>query len=326
MAAEAPPGRAPGLHGLLVVDKPGLPADPPTPLPRLLTSHDVVQQVRRWSGQRRIGHTGTLDPMASGVLVLCLGQATRLVEYYQGHDKTYLAEVRLGAATDTYDATGRVTETAPIPPLETATIERVLSRFQGDLLQTPPAYSALKQGGEALYRKARRGEAVATAPRRVIIYHLELLAWRPPDRLSVRVRCSAGTYLRSLAHDLGIALGTVAHLVALRREVAGAFTLDHAHTLEAVQQAAGQGALADLLLPMGTGLDLPVLLVDGEAARRLGHGQQVAVPAELLDSLPGSDGLAQALDPSSALLGIVRCLGATEGDNLLWKAEKWLTV
>ncbi len=309
-----------------MVDKPGLPADQPVdPAARLLTSHDVVQRVRRWGGQRRIGHTGTLDPMASGVLVLCLGQATRLVEYYQGHDKTYSAEIVLGTATDTYDRTGQVIASAPPPPLTATTIEAALARFRGDLMQTPPRFSALKQGGEALYAKARRGEEVAVTPRPVTIHLLELLAWTPPDRLALRVRCSAGTYIRSLAYDLGQALGTPAHLAALRREVAGLFTLDHAHPLAAIQAAAERSELAALLLPPGAGLALPVLLVDNEMQRRLGHGQLVTVPTALLDSPPPADTLAQALNAAGELAGIVRVQGpAEEADSLIWKAEKWL--
>lgn len=314
------------LHGLLVVDKPGLPGVQPfDPTQRLLTSHDVVQRVRRWSGQRRIGHTGTLDPLASGVLVLCLGQATRLVEYYQGHDKTYSAEIVLGTATDTYDRTGSVVASAPVPPLTAQEIESALERLRGDVMQTPPIYSAIKQEGEALYVKARRGEAVEVAPRPVTIHLLELLEWIAPDRLAVRVRCSAGTYIRSLAYDLGHALGTQAHLAALRREAAGSFTLDHAHPLDAVQNAAEQGSVASLLLPLGAGLALPVLLIDNEMQRRLGYGQQVAISTTLLDSPPVPDGLAQALTVAGDLAGIVRALGpADEPDSLLWKAEKWL--
>jgi tRNA pseudouridine55 synthase len=192
------------------------------------------------------------------------------------------------------------------------------------LLQTPPIFSALKQAGEALYRKARRGETVEPPPRPITIYHLELLAWQN-ERITVRVRCSAGTYVRSLAHDLGIVLGTLGHLSTLRREVAGAFTLDHAHPLETVQMAAEAGHLADLLLPAGAGLALPVLLVDGEARRRLGHGQQVAIPTALLEGPPTPEGLAQALDENGQLAGIMRCLGEAETSNSqLWKAEKWL--
>ena len=313
-------------HGLLVVDKPGL--DPSgQDSARLLTSHDVVQRVRRWSGQRRIGHTGTLDPLASGVLVLCLGQATRLVEYYQGHAKTYVAEVALGAATDTYDAVGEVVDQAPVPPLDAATIEAALHVWRGDIRQTPPVYSALKQDGEALYAKARRGETVEVAARPVTIHQLELVAWTRPDRLTLRVVCSAGTYVRSLAYDLGHTLGTVAHLARLRREAAGPFALADSHPLPAVEAAAAAGRLGELLLPLGAGLDLPRLSIDAETARLLGFGQQVAI---IPPDAPGEGPLAAAYidtpEGCPTLAGIVRRLDAldvTDDGAPLWKAEKW---
>ena len=210
-------------HGLLVVDKPG-PALPPSPIEsspltgetnaeRLYTSHDIVQIVRRCSHQRRVGHTGTLDPMASGVLVLCLGTATRSVEYYQGHDKQYLAEVVLGRATDTYDAMGRDHRECTRAPLDSRPASRpYCSHFRGDILQRPPIYSALKQGGESLHRKARRGESVSIVARPITVHSLHLVDWIEPNRIQLRIRCSAGTYVRSLAHDIGQILGTGAFL------------------------------------------------------------------------------------------------------------------
>lgn len=326
----ARPKANPDVHGILVIDKPGLTdtttLDATAPAAttadeRLLTSHDVVQRVRRWSQQRRIGHTGTLDPFASGVLVLCLGQATRLVEYYQGHAKRYLAVVKLGTATDSYDVTGTVTSRAPVPMLDQPRLEAALAQFRGKIEQTPPIFSALKRDGEALYAKARRGEAVAVEARPVTIHELNLVAWQPPDTLVLRVHCSAGTYVRSLAHDLGAALGTVAHLAALRREAAGAFTLADAHTLDEVAAAAEAGRFTDLLLPLGTGLDLPRVTVDGGAAQRLGYGQVTPLPGSV--EARAGDGLAAAQDGEGTLLGIIRCLD-TAASPPLWKAEKWL--
>jgi tRNA pseudouridine55 synthase len=306
------------LHGLLVVDKPGF--DPANPTARLWTSHDVVARVRRLSGQRRIGHTGTLDPMASGVLILCLGQATRLVEYYQGHDKRYHAVIALGSATDSYDATGQVTTQAPVPTLSKAQVEVALDRFRGDIEQTPPIYSALKQEGEALYAKARRGEEVIVAARPVTIHQLTLVA-QTETTLTLDVTCSAGTYIRSLAHDLGIALGTVAHLAELRRSAAGNFTLDDAHTLPAVEAAAEAGKFSDLLLPLGVGLGIPLLPLDDTTALRLSQGQRVVMERT---ADPASDlMLAQSADGTP--LGIVRCLGS-QATTSLWKAEKWLAI
>jgi tRNA pseudouridine55 synthase len=344
------------LHGLLLVDKPGLqqvvdsdslhirnpsrqaqqdPADTVAAadrvIPRLYTSHDIVQLVRRWSGQRRIGHTGTLDPMASGLMVLCLGQTTRLVEYYQGHDKTYLAEITFGRATDTYDAMGQTVATAPLPTLTEAVIAPALQAFQGQSLQVPPIYSALKQDGESLHRKARRGEAVTVAPRPVTMHQLDLLALTAPDRVTVRVTCSAGTYIRSLAYDLGQALGSCAHLSLLRRERVGAFTLEDALTLAKIETTATADQLAAALLPTGTALGLPEIQLDEELVARLGHGQKVLLPAAACQSIEPHERapiLAKAMDRTGNFLGIVRCLEWRHdvAAYSLWKAEKWLAT
>ncbi len=310
------------MHGLLIVDKPGLPfsADPDA-TPRLPTSHDIVQRVRRLSGQRRIGHTGTLDPMASGVLVLCLGIATRLVEYYQGHDKVYLAEIHLGSETDTYDAMGAVVAQQPVPTLDRTDVEQALAGFLGEIQQKPPIYSALKQDGESLHHKARRGEEVEVTARPVTIHRLELIEMLLPDRLLVRLHCSAGTYVRSLAYDLGRALGTCAHLSYLRREAVGNFRVESAHTLDAIESAAHQGELNALLYPPGAALDLPSISLTMPDAERIGHGQKVWLAAP--PAMAGD--LVQAVDSHDQLLGVLRVLQmAPEGDALLCKAEKWL--
>jgi tRNA pseudouridine55 synthase len=313
------------LHGLLLVDKPG--RDPAQPDARLYTSHDVVARVRRWSGQRRIGHTGTLDPMASGLLVLCLGQATRLVEYYQGHEKRYTAQVALGTATDSYDAEGEVSATAPVPRLTEAQIEAALARFRGPIQQLPPVYSALKQGGEALYAKARRGETVTVSPRPVTIHRLRLVDWTPTS-LTLDVTCSAGAYIRSLAHDLGEALGTVAHLAALRRVAAGSFHLAQAATLDELEATAQRGGWAERLLPLGAGLDMPQFVLDEATVQRLGFGQHVP----LAHTLDAAQPLAVAVDTAGNCLGIMRQVTAAPASpaspseaTAVWKAEKWFT-
>jgi tRNA pseudouridine55 synthase len=310
------------VNGLLIVDKPGLPlsADPAAS-PRLPTSHDIVQRVRRLSAQRRIGHTGTLDPMAGGVLVLCLGIATRLVEYYQGHDKRYLAEICLGTETDTYDAMGAVVDQQPVPLLDREQIEAALRTFEGEIDQTPPVYSALKQDGESLHRKARRGESVEVASRRVTIHSLELIEVRPPARVLVRVHCSAGTYVRSIAHDLGQVLGSCAHLSYLRREAVGYFHEQEAHTLEEIEDAATRGALSTLLHPSGAGLDLPRVVLDEVGIERIGFGQKVWLAVD-----PALEGdLVQSIDDRGQLLGILRILErAQDSTQALFKAEKWL--
>ena len=312
------------MNGILLVDKLGMPplaagefvapvdpnADPRrSPYP---TSHDVVQQVRRLAKQKRIGHTGTLDPMASGLMVLCLGWATRLVEYYQGHDKRYTAEIALGAETDTLDALGKIVDTAPVPPLKIADIEAALASFRGAIAQIPPLYSALKQEGESIHYKVRRGEEVLVQARPVTIYALDLQEWRAPNRITLHVHCSAGTYIRSLARDLGRALGTRGVLVGLRREEAGAFRVADAHTIADIALAADAGTLHTLLLAPGSGLDLPAVTIDAATAVRLGHGQAV----ELAGRVAGASPLA-ARTEDGALQGILVASGA------LWKADKW---
>lgn len=324
-------------HGLLVVDKPGLeqidPAypvgedravdDQPTGVApthsRLFTSHDIVQRVRRWSAQRRIGHTGTLDPMASGVLVLCLGKATRLVEYYQGHEKQYEAVVTLGRATDTYDCTGKVTSEKPVPPLTVTAIEDLLAQFRGDILQVPPVYSALKKDGESLHRRARRGEEITLDPRPVSFYQLDLIGYNPPHQLELQVRCSAGAYIRSLAHDIGQVLQVGAHLSRLRRVAAGVFSVADSHTLAEIDAMARNGRLDDLLLPLGVGLSFPRIQLTEEAAQRLGFGQEILLPA--VDGI-AMGALGQGIDASGLFRGILRSLKLTP-DGALWKAEKW---
>lgn len=322
----------PEIDGLLIIDKAGF--DPTQPDARLdarpWTSHDVVARARRLSHQRRIGHTGTLDPMASGILILCLGQATRLVEYYQGHNKRYCAVVALGAATDSYDAVGQVVAEAPVPALNDAQVESALARFRGDILQKPPIYSALKQEGEALYAKARRGEEVTVEARPITIHELTLLE-RTPTTLTLDVLCSAGTYIRSLAHDIGEALGTVAHLAELRRTMAGGFTLADAHTLTEIEKAAEAGTLTDLLLPLGVGLGLPTITLDEATALRLSQGQRVLMEEGSVHygsterDATAEEGVFWAQSADGKPLGIVRCLGH-QATTSLWKAEKWLAI
>jgi tRNA pseudouridine55 synthase len=264
--------------------------------------------------------------MASGVLVLCLGVATRLVEYYQGHDKVYLARVTLGEETDTCDAMGAVVESAPVPSLDRQTVEEMLAQFVGTIDQVPPIFSALKQDGESLHRKARRGETVTVEARPVTIHSIDLIDFSAPDQIAIRVHCSAGTYIRSLARDIGRALGTVAHLSKLRREQVGAFTLEDAHSLAEIEAAADAGKLPALLLPVGAGLDLPKIVLAGDTVKRLGYGQKVPIPVpkELAHVLNAGD-IAQGVTVQGQLIGILRVLQPSNGQQepLLVKAEKW---
>jgi tRNA pseudouridine55 synthase len=214
--------------GLLIFDKPSG-----------LTSHDVVKRVRRAAQIRPVGHAGTLDPLATGVLVVCLGQATRVSEYLLGHDKAYRATIRLGLETNTYDAGGEIVATREVN-VERAAVEQALAQFVGEIQQVPPMYSAIKRGGQKLYELARQGIEVERAARAVAIRSIELRAYQPPD-VTIDVRCAAGTYIRSLAHDVGATLGTGGHLIELARTAAGPFTIDQAITLEAFEAAAREG-------------------------------------------------------------------------------------
>ncbi len=242
--------------------------------PEGMTSHDVVARVRRISGQRKAGHAGTLDPLASGVLLVCLGEATRVAEYLMSGDKVYLARIRLGITTDTYDAEGRISGQAKVE-VTRAQFEQELRTFIGHVEQTPPMYSALKHEGTALYRLARQGQTVARAPRQVEIKTLELVEWAAPD-VQVRVHCSKGTYIRSLAHDLGQRLQCGAHLAGLIREASGAFRIEEAITLIELEDAFSSGHGAGLLKPLDTALQaFPAVTVDQATARGIVHGQQV---------------------------------------------------
>ncbi len=214
--------------GILVIDKPAG-----------LTSHDVINHVRRATKIRQVGHAGTLDPMATGVLVVCLGQATRVSEYLLGHDKAYRATIRLGLETNTYDADGETIATHEVN-VDRANVERALARFVGEIRQIPPMYSAIKREGLKLYELARRGIEIEREARSVVIHSIELCRYQAPDA-TIDVRCSAGTYIRSIAHDLGAALGTGGHLIELRRTAAGPFTIDQAISLESFEAAARAG-------------------------------------------------------------------------------------
>ena len=213
------------LHGVVIVDKPAG-----------WTSHDVVARVRRLTGERRVGHAGTLDPAATGVLPVLVGDATKVVEFLSDARKGYLAEITLGIQTDSYDIDGAVTavHTGGLPDREV--IESALDRFRGTIEQTPPMHSAIKVGGERLYEAARRGEVLERASRRVTFHRIEAVDWQSPV-ITVDIACSKGTYIRSLAHDLGQALGTGAYLSNLVRTWTGPFQIDEAWTLPDLEAA-----------------------------------------------------------------------------------------
>ncbi|HZU07116.1 MAG TPA: tRNA pseudouridine(55) synthase TruB [Chloroflexota bacterium] len=263
------------------------------------TSHDVVQLVRRRLRMQRVGHAGTLDPAASGVLPVCLGRATRLAERVAAGSKLYVADAVLGVATDTHDAEGRVTATAPPAPLTLDAVVRALAAFVGTFEQRPPAFSALKVGGEPSYARARRGQEVQLAPRRVTVYGLALLAWQPP-RVSFALRCSKGTYVRALVRDLGEALGCGAYLDGLVRWQVGPFTLAEAVSIEQFEEAVARGTWPALLWPPDQVLlDLPAVVVGAAKARYLAHGRAWAATGR-------ARGEARAYAVDGRFLGVLR--------------------
>lgn len=249
---------------VLAVDKPAGP-----------TSHDVVARARRSLGIRRIGHTGTLDPFASGLMLLCVGQATRLAEYLTGLDKTYLATARLGIETDTLDVEGRpVTTVEDIDHIDAAAVERALAEQVGALDQVPPQYSAKKVDGEAMYVRARRGESLELEPVRVHVYEARLLLYQPPEaRFSVR--CSSGTYIRAIARDLGRALGVGAHLTALRRTAVGEIDAAAGIALEDLDDPETVATVR--VEPLDAVAHLRRVALDDDGARRLRHGQRIRI-------------------------------------------------
>jgi len=214
--------------------------------PAGLTSFAVVSLVRRLSGERRVGHAGTLDPEARGVLVVCLGQATRIIEFLSKAGKTYRAEIELGISTDSYDATGRVLRQADPSGITGELVRRALDGYRGVIEQTPPMYSALKHKGRRLYQLAREGIEVAREPRRVEISRLDLVRWQTPV-ITIEVECSAGTYVRSLANDIGQALGCGAHLRSLVRLKSDPFRIEDSTPLNVIEEAFAQGSAQELL-------------------------------------------------------------------------------
>ena len=257
------------ISGILLLDKPAG-----------LTSNAALQTVKRLYRARKAGHTGSLDPLATGLLPLCFGEATKVSSFLLGADKRYSVTCRLGVVTETGDAEGRVREEHDVPPLSDADLESVLVRFRGEIQQIPPMYSAVKHKGERLYRLARQGLEVERAPRQVWIHELRVLA-RSATEMQLEVACSKGTYVRTLVEDIGAALGPGAHVSALRRTGLGPFEAPRMHTMDALESAAEQGvdALDALLLPLEAGLtQWPDLHLSADVAFYLRQGQPVFVP------------------------------------------------
>jgi tRNA pseudouridine55 synthase len=272
------------VSGVIVVDK-----------PVGLTSHEVVQIIRRGTNIRRAGHTGTLDPRASGVLVILVGPAVRLSEYVSASDKRYQAVIRLGETTDTYDADGEVLTTGKEVNVTEEQFEETLKSFVGQIEQVPPPYSAIKVQGQKAYEMAREGEEVELAPRIIQVYSLELLEWAPPEAV-IDVYCSSGTYVRSLAHDLGEKLGCGATLVGLRRTKSGRFTLRDAIPLRKLRDSFTDGTWYQYLIPAAEALsDWKSIELTNEQVDALRHGNRI----------PGEN------------LGVVQARGVSEAGELI---------
>ncbi len=275
------------MNGILLVDK-----------PQGWTSHDVVAKLRGVLGERRIGHSGTLDPMATGLLVVFLGRATRAVQFAEAHEKTYLADMRTGIVTDTQDITGEVLKTSGIRPKREELLS-VLPEFTGELMQLPPMYSAVKINGQRLYKLARNGVEIQRQPRPITIGELSLLGEGEGD-FSLRIRCSKGTYIRTLVNDIGEKLGCGAALSSLRRITSGDFSISQAYTLEQIIQAAEESRAEGLLLPVDSLFSLyPPLSVNDEQLKKCLCGSSVPI-AE-----PDGEYRFYAPDGSFLLLGSV---------------------
>ncbi len=257
------------MNGIILVDK-----------PRDWTSHDVVAKLRGVLHERRIGHSGTLDPLATGLLVVFAGRATRAVEFAEADSKEYIAGLRLGLSTDTQDITGNVIARSSAALPDEKAVREAASHFIGDIEQIPPMYSAIKLGGKKLYELARRGESVERAPRKIKISSIDV-AGADGGGYLLRISCSKGTYVRTLCSDIGDLLGCGACMSSLRRTRAGAFSLDEAHSLEAIEAAVREGRLSDILLPVDTLFaSCPELSVSESAAKRLKNGNIIKCSAE----------------------------------------------
>ena len=287
MARRRKKGR--DVNGILVLDKPAG-----------YSSNQALQTVRRLFDARKAGHTGNLDPMATGVLPICLGEATKVSAFLLDADKGYAGTVRLGSRTDSGDAEGEVIETRPVPAIDEARIEEVLARFRGPIEQLPPMYSAVKQGGQPLYKLAREGKTVERKPRQVTIHSLEATGF-DGECIDIAVKCTKGTYIRTLAEEIGEALGCGAHLSRLVRTQAGPFHMEQAVTLDGLKAVAegGLAALDALLLPAQSGLDdWPRVQLSSTGAFYVRQGQPVQVP-----NAP-TDGMVRLFEGEDIFLGI----------------------
>ena len=289
------------ISGILVVDKPSG-----------MTSHDVVAVIRKGTGFRRIGHTGTLDPRASGVLVVLIGPAVRLSEYLVCDKKGYEAVIRFGSVSDTYDGDGNVIQTGRDIPQDEEQIMDAMETFTGDIIQVPPAYSAIKIHGRKAYDMARNGEEVKLEGRHVTIHSFDFIEYAPPE-LIADIVCSSGTYIRSIANDLGQKLGCGAYLSALKRTMSGRFTLRDAVPLPTLQKAFEEGTWYQYLIPAADALtDYEEVMLDMESEANILHGRRI--PAEAGDHPT----LGKAVSEQGELIALLEFVPET----VEWKPKK----
>lgn len=297
------------------------------------TSHDVVARIRRAARLRRVGHAGTLDPLASGVLVVALGNATRLVEYLTADDKAYRTVIAFGSETATDDAEGEITRTAPADHLDEPTITAALDAFRGTITQIPPSYSAISVGGERLHALARRGVSVTAPPRQVTIDAIDLVEWDAP-RATIDIACGKGTYVRSIARDLGTALGSAAHVAGLRRTRSGTFRIEEAAPLETIEAALRDETWHELAVDLANALPrLPAVRLADSQLRVVAAGRPIeaSVTTAGSPSPPGDDPgaivgsshpvHARAIAPDGRLVAILRRAAPN-----LWHPEKVLAA
>jgi tRNA pseudouridine55 synthase len=276
------------MNGILLVDKPSG-----------MTSHDVVDCIRKAANMRRIGHTGTLDPAATGLLILCLGNATRLSEFLTGLDKVYEGTMRFGLVTDSYDLDGQVVEERPVPDLTPAQIQEAFDAFTGEIMQVPPMVSAVKVGGERLYKLARKGEVVEREPRKINVKEFALLSYAEPDA-AFRVRCTRGTYARTLCYDVGEKLGCGATLASLRRTAVGKHAIAGAKPVDAFQSP---DDVANALLPVNDALDLPAVCVRNTSRMTVASGGALE-RQDLRGDCPTDNGWVQVKAENGELLAL----------------------
>lgn len=293
------------MNGIVIVDK-----------PEGLSSAQVVARIKTLFGAKKVGHTGTLDPFATGVLICCINQATRLSRFFLKGDKTYQAVLRLGIRTDTQDATGAVTDNQPVDRITAEMIAQAASRFTGTISQVPPAYSALKHAGTPLYKLARRGQAVEKPARSVRIDRLALLDIQLPE-VRFAVTCSAGTYIRTLCADMGAALGCGGHLKTLRRTASCGFGLDTARTLERLKELKEMGMLETAVVDMRNALHfIPEVVADEKLARKIRNGVKLAVGDFPVHPTAAQGEGIKIVDPVGRLIAVIEA--STDADRYIY--------